>query len=58
MTAECEDNDRNWDFVRKPETYTPVMFHHHPLTGETTTYATKHEAQPAYNWRNTFLKVP
>lgn len=65
-----EYNHRNWDFVRKlakkkPKNnqtkktqYAPVMFRHHLLTGETTTYAMKQEAQPAHSWKNTFLKVP
>lgn len=29
----------------------PVMFYHHLLNGETTTYAMKREAQPARNWK-------
>ena len=54
MITEREYYNRNWDFVRKPAMYAPVTFHHHLRTGETTTYAMKHEAKPAHNWKNTF----
>lgn len=39
-------------FVKKAATNAPVMFYHHLLTGETTTYGMKQEAQPARNWKN------
>lgn len=57
MTTECEYNHRNWDFVKKPAMCAAVVFHRHLLSGKTTSYATKQEAQPAHNWENTFLEV-